>query len=112
MHDPADRMLHYDEIYQTDSREDAVVARRPTGEQGTDNASPAKSPSRRSRLTPASEIVPEPIEWVWESDGDGRIAAGTLAIAAGREGTGKSSWAVWLGAQVSTGKLPGSLYGA
>ncbi|OBI72713.1 AAA family ATPase [Mycobacterium asiaticum] len=41
----------------------------------------------------------------------GRIAAGTIAIGAGTEGLGKSSFAVYLSAQVSTGKLPGAWVG-
>ena len=64
---------------------------------------------RRIVLTPASAIDPEPVVWAWEDDGEGRIPAGSFGLAAGREGTGKSSWAIWLTAQVTTGKLPGSM---
>jgi len=42
---------------------------------------------------------------------EGRIAAGTVAIAAGPEGVGKSSFGIWLAAKVSTGTLHGAWYG-
>lgn len=62
-------------------------------------------------LTPASRIEPEPVIWAWEDDGAGRIPAGSLGLAAGREGTGKSSFLIWLAARITTGTLPGSLSG-
>jgi hypothetical protein len=65
--------------------------------------------ARRLVLTPASEIEPEPVVWAWEDDGAGRIPAGSLGLAAGREGTGKSSFLIWLSARITTGTLPGSL---
>src|SRR5699024_6958457 len=34
-----------------------------------------------------------------------------LSIAAGREGTGKSSFGIWLAAQISNGQLGGNLHG-
>jgi AAA domain-containing protein len=68
-------------------------------------------PARRIVLTAASEIKPEPVVWAWEDDGQGRIPAGSLGLAAGREGTGKSSFLIWMSAKVTTGALPGSLDG-
>ena len=63
-------------------------------------------------MTWASDITPEPVLWAWEDDDrNGRIAAGTLAMAAGREGTGKSSAGVWLMARITTGTLPGAWFG-
>src|SRR5690606_7234492 len=84
-------------------------------------------------------IEPEPVVWAWEGNPDaepegvtkasdslhmtpstpstpsgrntGRIAAGSLSIAAGREGTGKSSFGVWLAAHRTRGTLPGSFHG-
>jgi len=73
----------------------------PEGEQSTG------STSRTLRLTPASAIKPRPVKWLW----DGRIAIGTLALLAGREGIGKSTLAYWLVAQITRGKLPGELFG-
>ncbi|MGV0646719.1 AAA family ATPase [Mycolicibacterium sp. XJ2546] len=68
--------------------------------------------ARRARIMWASGIEPEPVVWAWEEgDGHGRIAAGSLSIGAGREGTGKSSYAIWLAANITRGTLPGSFYG-
>lgn len=62
-------------------------------------------------LTAASEIEPVPVVWAWADGGEGRIPSGSLSVAAGREGTGKSSFGVWLAAQITRGLLPGQLYG-
>ena len=100
-----------------------------------------RSGERRLAITWASEIEPEPVDWLWvditarnagmdpfvvddiasvapgrtweppEVETDGRIPCGMIAIAAGREGTGKSSFGIWLSARVTRGTLPGSLYG-
>jgi len=69
------------------------------------------SAGRRIVLTAASEIQPEPVVWAWEDDGHGRIPAGSMGLAAGREGTGKSSFAIWMAAKVTRGALPGSFGG-
>lgn len=69
------------------------------------------TPVRRLKLTRASEIEPEPVIWAWEPDGLGRIPAGALTLAAGREGTGKSSFGIWLTARLSRGDLPGMFEG-
>lgn len=58
-------------------------------------------------LTPAGDFSPEPVSWLW----DDRLPAGGLALAAGREGTGKSSFGIWLAAGVSTGQVPGCYAG-
>lgn len=68
-------------------------------------------PLRRARVTWASRIEPEPVVWAWETDGVGRIPSGSLSIAAGREGTGKSSFGIWLAAHITKGTLPGAYYG-
>lgn len=64
-------------------------------------------PNRKLRLTPASSITPKPVHWLWE----GRIAEGTLALLAGREGIGKSTLAYTLVADITNGKLIGNHYG-
>jgi AAA domain/Toprim-like len=75
-------------------------------EQGDD------TPARRARITWANDIEPEPVVYAWEAEGDeGRIPAGSLSVAAGREGTGKSSFGIWGAAHLSRGTLPGSFYG-
>jgi KaiC/GvpD/RAD55 family RecA-like ATPase len=78
--------------------------------EGHSDKSEATSPRRKIVLTPASEIVPEPVVWAWEDQGYGRIPAGALTVAAGREGTGKSSFGIWLAAQITRGVLPGSFH--
>ncbi|WEH16858.1 AAA family ATPase [Streptomyces sp. VNUA24] len=70
------------------------------------------APTRSLRLTRASEIDPEPVVWAWEPQpGEGRVPAGALTLAAGREGTGKSSFGIWVAARLSRGDLPGTFYG-
>lgn len=69
------------------------------------------NPLRRARITWASHIEPEPVVWAWETDDVGRIPAGSLSIAAGREGTGKSSFGIWQAAHITKGTLPGAYYG-
>jgi sugar phosphate isomerase/epimerase len=66
---------------------------------------------RRLILTRASDIEPEPVVWAWEDSGQGRMPSGSLSLFAGREGTGKSSFLIWLAARITTGTLPGSLDG-
>jgi hypothetical protein len=66
---------------------------------------------RRLLLTPASAIEPEPVVWAWTDQGQGRIPAGALSLAAGREGTGKSSFGIWLAAHLTRGTLPGAFHG-
>ncbi|MDV3124673.1 AAA family ATPase [Mycobacterium sp. 21AC1] len=46
-----------------------------------------------------------------EVETDGRIACGMVSIAAGREGSGKSSFGIWLAAKITRGTLPGAHYG-
>ncbi|GGO83465.1 hypothetical protein GCM10012289_76980 [Nonomuraea cavernae] len=67
--------------------------------------------TRRIKLTSASEIEPEPVMWAWEESGAGRIPAGSLSVAAGREGTGKSSFGIWMAAGITTGTLSGPMFG-
>jgi hypothetical protein len=47
------------------------------------------------------------VEWLWS----GRIAVGTLALLAGREGLGKSTLAYWVAARVTRGELDGVNHG-
>ncbi|MEU8535459.1 AAA family ATPase [Streptomyces parvulus] len=69
-------------------------------------------------LRPASEIKIRPVRWLWDTTPEGapptshgRIPLYSLAIAAGGPGLGKSQFAVWLTARITTGTLPGELYG-
>ena len=72
---------------------------------------PRREAGRRATLTWAHTIEPEPVVWAWKDGGHGRLPAGSVSIAAGREGTGKSSCGIWLASQVTRGTLPGSLFG-
>ncbi|MFC5999350.1 AAA family ATPase [Quadrisphaera sp. GCM10027208] len=63
--------------------------------------------ARRLILTPASAIKPRRVLWAWA----GRLALGTLALLAGREGLGKSTLAYWIAARLSRGELPGEYRG-
>jgi hypothetical protein len=47
------------------------------------------------------------VTWLW----DARLALGILALLAGREGLGKSSFGYWLAARVTRGELPGEHHG-
>lgn len=63
--------------------------------------------SRQLLLTPASSITIKPVRWLWQD----RLPAGSLVVPAGREGTGKSQFLIWLAAQITRGTLPGCHYG-
>lgn len=69
------------------------------------------TPERMHRIKWANTITPEPVIWAWTDTDGGRIPSGSLSIAAGREGTGKSSFGIWLAAQITTGTLPGQFHG-
>lgn len=73
-----------------------------------DQAKAKKSlPKRKLKLTWANTIEQKPVHWMW----DGRIALGTLALLAGREGIGKSTLAYTLVGQITNGHLPGAHFG-
>lgn len=57
----------------------------------------------RLQLTPASSIRMRPVRWLWQ----GRLALGSLALIAGREGIGKSTFAYALAADLTRGRLDG-----
>jgi hypothetical protein len=63
--------------------------------------------SREVVLTRASSITPRPVKWIWFN----RFPLGSVGIAAGREGTGKSQFGTWKTAAVTRGTLPGELEG-
>jgi len=66
---------------------------------------------RQLKLTRASDIEAEPVVWAWEDSGKGRIPSGSMVVAAGREGTGKSSYGKWMTAHITRGTLPGAFWG-
>lgn len=78
----------------------------------------AESAGRKLVLTPASAIRIRPVRWLWDTTPEnapptshGRIPMNSLTIAAGGPGLGKSQCAAWFTARVTTGTLPGELYG-
>jgi AAA domain len=58
-------------------------------------------------LRKASSIKPARVRWLWAD----RLAVGSLALLAGREGVGKSILAYWLVAVITRGVLPGEHLG-
>jgi len=62
---------------------------------------------RKLTLTPLSEVRMLATRWLW----DGRIALGTFALLAGREGIGKSTIAYTIAADVTQGRLTGHSFG-
>jgi AAA domain len=75
-------------------------------------------PQRHLLFTPASNITPRPVRWVWDTTPaggrpteQGRFPAGSLVLAVGRAGLGKSQFAVWMAAQITRGVLLGCHYG-
>jgi hypothetical protein len=93
-----------------DGFEDIVVtpvgqADTTTGEVLDGPGTPAAPPGglRRMVLTSAATIKPRPVFWLWEA----RLALGTLALLAGREGLGKSTLGYWIAARITRGDLPG-----
>jgi hypothetical protein len=82
------------------------------------NVDAEEDTARRLVLTPASSIRLRRVRWLWDTTPEGapptshgRIPLNSLAIAAGGPGLGKSQFAVWLTARVTTGTLPGELWG-
>jgi AAA domain len=78
-------------------------------EPGPEHDPPESEPQdqRQVVLTAASEIIPRRVQWLW----DARIALGTLALLAGREGLGKSILSYTIAAMITRGMLPGEFYG-
>jgi putative DNA primase/helicase len=60
---------------------------------------PASEYARAVNLIRASDVTPEPIEWIW----DGWLAAGKMHIFGGAPGTGKTTIAMAIAAIVTTG---------
>lgn len=114
--DPADR-VHItsavdravpDEIVEVDSLfANAPTKARGVGEQPAPTPEAVGSGGWRLDLQRGSDtefIVPE---WLWEHDGIGRIPTRAVTLCAGKGGTGKSTFTLWLAAQLTRGTLPG-----
>lgn len=86
-------------------------------------AAPVGNPTPEHRrtltLTPASKIRMRRPAWLWDTapagsrpqDAEGRIPVGSITIAAGMAGIGKSQFTCWLTAGLTTGTLRGQHYG-
>lgn len=90
----------------------------PADEQPEQETEPEHERPRQLLLTPASKIRIRPVRWLWDTTPEGapptshgRIPLYSLVIAAGGPGLGKSQYAVWMTARITTGTLPGELYG-
>lgn len=73
---------------------------------------------RRLKVTRASEMRIRKVRWLWDDSPEGHTGAphgwlplGSLVLAAGPAGVGKSQQAVWTAARVTTGTLPGCYFG-
>lgn len=94
-------------------RVEAEVARSwaKVAEDGAHSGHPSVPPTglegRHLVLTTAAQITPRPTTWLWQD----RMPGGSLCLIAGPEGTGKSTCAYWLAAQITRGTLPGIHYG-
>lgn len=77
---------------------------------------------RTLRATRASEITMRAVRWLWEDESvsngptpgngfDHWLPLGEMALLAGREGIGKSTWAYRIAAQLTTGELSGAFHG-
>jgi hypothetical protein len=61
-------------------------------------------------LTRVSDIAEQRPEWLWERTARaGWVPLNSLTVVQGITGAGKSTFAAWLAAQVTTGTLPGAL---
>lgn len=76
----------------------ATTPARGEHQSGEENA-PAGEYARDVSLIRASDVIPEPITWLWS----GWLAAGKLHILGGAPGTGKTTLAMALAATVTTG---------
>lgn len=90
----------------------------PDHEKGCRDGGTETATGRTIKLTRASEIAPKPVHWLWGEESlfggqrVGRVPLGMMILLAGREGTGKSTVAYWMVAQVTRGTLPGYYFGS
>lgn len=57
--------------------------------------------TRVARITTLSQVKPQPIHWLLEDVIGRRIPKGAMSILAGQPGTGKTSWAMAVGAELT-----------
>lgn len=88
------------------SREDLEALVRDSLPGGRERAVGVEERPRKLVATLASQIKPQRVRWLWQD----RIPLGELSIIAGREGLGKSTFALHLVAQLTRGALAGEFY--
>lgn len=93
---------------QTHSKDDLLKA---TQEAELSTSADPLRAGRRVKLTSASQVKIAPVKWLWSTEGQGRIPAGCLSLIAGREGIGKSLFAIQTLADLTRGELEGAFYG-
>jgi len=98
--DPAETIQRVEEKFQGRSVENLH-------ELGPADVPPINQGRRRVVLTSAADIKPRRVRWLWAD----RLALGTLALFAGREGIGKSTVAYDRAAKITNGELPGEFQG-
>lgn len=86
------------------SLEELVMPQMPLDEELEEEHDP---PARTLALRPLSTVSSKRTRFLWEK----MIPQSAVTLAAGRGGTGKSSFLIWLAAQVNRGVLPGELFG-
>ena len=78
---------------------------------GTYSARTGWTPPSAAKRTVAvkfmTDIKPQRVRWLWKS----WISTGSLTLLSGREGSGKSTFAYSIAAQVTRGTLPGQYHG-
>lgn len=90
---------------------DDVYARYEAGTARQVDITVENAPDRALRVTTASGMRPRATQWLWKDESACWMPLGSLALLAGREGIGKSLWAYWIAAQITTGRLPGHSHG-
>lgn len=63
---------------------------------------------RYAVVTPLADVRMRKLRWLWAE----RIPTGVIAMLAGRGGEGKSTFGLWLAAQLTLGTLPGEYEGS
>lgn len=71
-----------------------------------------RSDASRLRARCLANVAPKLTRWLWAPGGQPWLPAGQVSLLTGEEGVGKSTFAAWLAAKVTTGTLEGDFKGA
>jgi AAA domain len=72
---------------------------------------PDPHPERMLNIVTLDDVPDETVSWFWQPSGNKWIPADGLTMCAGKGGTGKSSFSLWLAAELTRGQLEGMYYG-